>query len=405
MTGTQSMIAAGLGATDEDFQRIADTAAQGEDRTLRILAAVGGEKRVLPLADFLKYLDDNLGTLSDRGELSPGTLCVFDALTPQGRLKVQPAAYLVNVPATSPETGEARIVAVKATATNVGPFSSTVGGRTDVVYATVTMGNGLTQDRRWKDPTTGERSTQAVLLTKVATVTFNIAAGTEGAPNTIPSLPADTGTAWNIALAYVTLNAGYTSGDALSTFGVGPGTHKARQVWTRGGLPPSAVRSVRPGRVNPVSGVAVSADLPFHRATGRETVVCCFRHTGGSAGSPAEVTLDRGRDYRTSMIRIGLSRITAQPSGTVYPAPSRPQIGGASEKADSGWINTGWDNVAGSGYFWNTAGTPDVRFYVDASDGRLYATIPAAPIDGGGDEYVVVLEVLDPFMDGRTATP
>lgn len=404
MSGTQSIIPAGLGATDEDFQRIADTAAFAEDRALRILAAVGGPKRVMPLADFLAQFDASPGIISDRGQMSAGgSLCVFDSALPTGRLVVRPAAYLVNVDAVAPLTGEARIVAVKPTETNVGPFASTAGGRTDVVYATVTMTNGLTADRRWKDPTTGERSTQSVLLTRVASVTFHIAAGTEGSPNVVPAIPADSGSAWNIALANVALQAGYTSGDPLTTYGIGPATNKARQVWTRAVLPPHVVGSVRMGRVNPVSGVAASADLPFHRLTGRETVVCCFRHTGGSGGAPAEVTLDRGRDYRTSMVRIGLSRITAQGSGTVYPAPSRPQNGGASEKADSMWLNTGWDDLAG--WFWNTGGTPDVRFYVGSADGRLYAKIPAAPIDAGGDEYVVVVEVLDSFMDGRTTTP
>lgn len=405
MTGTQSMIQAGLGATDEDFQRIADTAATAEDRALRILAAVGGPKRVMPLADFVAQFDGSPGIISDRGQLSPGgSLAVFDAGLPQGRLTVCPAVYLVNVdPGAPPLTGDSRIVVVKATNTNVGPFSSSAGGRCDVVYATVTMANGLTANRRWKDPTTGERSTQSLLLTKEATVTFNIAPGTEGAPNTVPAIPADSGTAWNIELARVALQAGYTSGDSLTTYGIGPAVHKARQVWKRGVLSPQMVGSVRMGRVNPVSGVAVSADLPFDRLTSKETVVCAFLHNGGSGGSPAEVTLDRGRDYRTSMIRIGLSRITAQVSGTVYPAPSRPQNGGASEKADSGWINTGWDDLAG--WFWNTGGTPDVRFYVGSADGRLYAKIPAAPIDGAGDEYVVVVEVLDPFMDGRTTTP
>jgi hypothetical protein len=403
MSGTQSQIPAGLGATDEDFQRIADTAAFAEDRALRLLAAVGGAKRVLPLTDFLAQFDNEVGILSDRGSLSAGTLCVFDGGSPTGRLFVQPAAYLVNVAAVPPLTGEARIIAVKPTTATVGPFSSTAGGRCDVVYATVTMGNGLTASRRWKDPTTGERSTQSVLLTKVATVTFNIAPGTEGAPNTVPAIPADSGTAWNIPLANVLLQAGYTSGDTLTTYGIGPATHKTRQVWARAVLPPSVVGSVRMGRVNPVSGVAASADLPFHRLTGRETVVCSFRHTGGSGGSPAEVTLDRGRDYRTSMVRIGLSRVTAQGTGTVYPAPSRVKDGGASEKADSLWLNTGWDDTGS--WFWNTGGTPDVRFYVGSSDGRLYAKIPAAPIDGGGDEYVVVVEVLDSFMDGRTTTP
>jgi hypothetical protein len=188
-----------------------------------------------------------------------------------------------------------------------------------------------------------------------------------------------------------------------TTYGIGLATHKARQVWKRAVLPPHVVGSVRMGRMNPVSGISASADLPFDRLTGRETVVCCFRHTGGSGGAPAEVTLDRGRDYRTTMVRIGVSRITAQSSGTVYPAPSRPQVGGASEKADSGWINTGWDDL--SSWFWNTGGTPDIRFRVGAADGRIYAQIPAAPIDAGGDEYVVIIEALDPFMDGRTVTP
>lgn len=404
MTGTRAMIVAGLGATDEDFQRIADEAAEGEDRLLRILAAAGGTKRVIPLNDWLKYRNDNPALVTDRGLTGAGSVAVTDSSAwsvTNGRLAVEPAAYLVNSSATSPVTGDALIVAVKTSRTMVGPFSSTVGGRTDVVYATVTEATSVTADRRYKDPTTGERSTQSLAVARATSVTFNVAQGPEGVPATPGTVPADSGTSWNIPLAYITLQAGYTSGDQITTFGVGPATHKARQVWTRGGLSPQMVKTARPGRSTYTAGASASADLPFHRMGSYEVVVATFKHTG----NPLNVILDDGRDYRNNLVRLSISRVRAQSWGTVYPAPSRVKEGGL----DTGggeltpWMNAGWDDVFGP--FYTATKTPAFEFYVDAATGALRVEVAAAPINGSGDEYVVVVEALESFNDGRTATP
>ena len=93
--------------------------------------------------------------------------------------------------------------------------NSSSNPRWTLIYATVTINaTGTTAPRYVKDPATGWVSRQTLPLTQTVSIVLTARDGATGASPVRPSLPADSATQFNIALAYVWVPAGFTAGSS-----------------------------------------------------------------------------------------------------------------------------------------------------------------------------------------------
>lgn len=82
--------------------------------------------------------------------------------------------------------------------------------RWDLIYAAVAVdANSPTVSRKIKDTSTKVVSSASVVLTKNQTMTISILAGTPGASPALPSIPADAGSTYYVALGYVRVPNGF----------------------------------------------------------------------------------------------------------------------------------------------------------------------------------------------------
>lgn len=82
--------------------------------------------------------------------------------------------------------------------------------RWDLVYAAVAVdADSATVTRKVKDVSTKVVSSTSVVVTKVQTMTIGVVAGTPGATPAFPTIPADAGSTYNIALGYVRVPNGF----------------------------------------------------------------------------------------------------------------------------------------------------------------------------------------------------
>lgn len=95
--------------------------------------------------------------------------------------------------------------------------NSSGNGRWDLVYATLTRDVSTpTVLRKVKDPSAGTTSTQPVSVTLTQAVTVTVLTGTPGSSPALPALPADSGTSYNIPLAYIRVVNGFGAGSILN---------------------------------------------------------------------------------------------------------------------------------------------------------------------------------------------
>lgn len=419
MSGKESLFPPGVGVVAEDLERLATTAAQGEDRARALVAGPGGGdgasylKRIVPLDDEFRA-GPTFGGSAQSWLKSPRILACealfFGGLS--GAVRVKPAAFEVWAPSAASSGQQMQLCARLDSPLDLAILGASAAGRVDTVYAAVSqyIPGAANRSRRMKNVITGATSTNTVSVYREPRVQVLVAVGTEGS-GTPGAVPADSpGTAtWYFKIAEVSLPAGYTSGAPLNSMGV----HFIAQKWERG-----AQRAATLALVRAAQGMAfTNADagvLPALNNSPRnldyQIVRGVFRHTAGLAF----IVLDTSIDWRDRLVRVSIFRAPSTtaiaPYGT-FPPPSGIGIPGrddtAGKSADTGWTFSGSGGVSAGlayGCFSGLGGTSGAggNLYLFANGqsgypiGALMAYMFDAPDDGahGGDHYVVIAEAL-----------
>lgn len=419
MSGDESLFAPGVGLVSEDLERLATTAAKGEDRALAIVAAPGAGdgasyiKRIIPLDDEFRvgptYSGNVLSWLK-----SPRVL-VSEALFfggPSGGVRVKPAAFEVWAPSVATNAQNATLIARLEGPVELTALGASASGRVDTIYAAVSVWipSGANRSRRVKNTTTGVTSTNTVSTYRQPRVQIMVAVGTEGS-STPGAVPADSPgtTTFYFKLAEVALPSGYTSGAPLNALGV----HFIAQKWERGGVHQRSLALARPAVgmafTNADAGLRAELhnaqrDLDYHLVRG------VFRHTGANA----IVVVDTSIDWTMRMVRVSCIRTASQtpvsPYGNFTP-PAGAETAGRDETSgkfvDTGWTFSGRGGVSGgecynafSGLGGGSGSGGHLYLFANGDSGypmgALMVFLNDAPEDGGhgGDHIIVVAEAL-----------
>jgi hypothetical protein len=349
MSGQRQTIEPGYVVTDELLQRIADQAALGADLEMGALLRTGANGGVLPLGMRL------LGRL--------------DYPTESGQV----AAKLVG------------------------------STRRDLAYLTLTR-TSTTASRKFKDPTTGEVSTQTLPWYSDVSVTINIAQGTAG--GAAATLPADTATAWNLPLCWIDLPAAaYALGGALDQDWI-------TQCWERAWFEPVArtYEKYTVGAFDATIQHATTLDVSTRNPANLKIAVPVKLLDTAPTGSYAGAVLDTRHDWRGRMVRFSVigTGLNGGARGALDVSDVPSDLHGTSQ-----WMFVGHD-VSGATVGVDIGGTNGAVLVKDASaaatrhahlevnaSGHLKFHIkPLAgnAVTAGGEYYWVEVEASHPFV-------
>jgi hypothetical protein len=234
----------GQSITVPELNRPLDVSANADDRVYESLFTPGAtQKRLIPLdlttTDHTKMVVP--GSTSGSVALKPCTLVAGDpSVTTAIKMSATLLASLDSTLIGSNSSGLTRIDLLYATIARSTPASIGSPG-TGVAYAGIGVadpGTGAQQSRTVKDTTSGTVTTQTINIYDVPTITLTVLAGTPGSG--APSLPADGASAYNFALAQITVANGFTSGSAISAGNIA-------QEWTQARIPHFLVRGLEDG--------------------------------------------------------------------------------------------------------------------------------------------------------------
>lgn len=341
MSGTRGIINEGYPGHYADMQRLADQAAGAADE---VWGGIAG-----PAGVYAEQSDGTIGALTDRSIIplarEDGTagnsfldqLLVVPRVSVNGKLTVHPAIYQVAheylVDTGDPYAVTPALVAKQNTLLHTGlvPANSTGSTIIYLLYATVARSVTVTGSRP-KRTSTGI-TTQPLDLATDPTVTITLLAGTPG--GAAPTLPGDTpGSAYNFALAQISIANGYTEGNAITTTQI-------TQVWVRGGVHPERMRPIVGGDAVITPALISSRIGPPLRA------YCPVVH---SANPQTKALLSTSQyDMRQRVIRV---RGIRPKLDTTYKAPEKVTVGGYDTthagSFDSGLVFTGTDGAVGT---------------------------------------------------------
>lgn len=301
----------GQSITVPELNRPLDVSANADDRVYESLFTPGAtQKRLIPLdlttTDHTKMVVP--GGTSGSVALKPCTLVAGDpSVTTAIKMSATLLASLDSTLIGSNSSGLTRIDLLYATIARSTPASIGSPG-TGVAYAGIGVadpGTGAQQSRTVKDTTSGTVTTQTINIYDVPTITLTVLAGTPGSG--APSLPADGASAYNFALAQITVANGFTSGSAISAGNIA-------QEWTQAKIPHFLVRGLEDG-TRSVS--ALVAD-----GTGGQTVTPVagtlqVSATGASGTSLPTPTITTGTLYKELMpFAYGTYTVTSGASPT-----------------------------------------------------------------------------------------
>lgn len=363
MSGNLKNWTEGEALTATELQRMADDAASADDRVFADLMPptkldVSYVKGVYPLSA-------ESFTNNNRLLVVPGSA---------GKAKVLAARYVVGGLATTPDVGDVLLSAKKNSDTTAGFVAPSVSTRIDVVYV-VLQRSTTTASRKVKDPSTGAVTTQVLTVAKPPTVTIGVVTGIEGGG--VPTIPADTSSAWYFKLAEITFTTGW-AGTVLQS--------QIVQAFAGGFIPVERVRSFQhsTGFVVNSTGLGAGTTKIDERFGVKITKVIPVTHASAHANW---ATIDSSIDWRKRLVRVSILR-AAQEAGA-YREAHLVQYPGSSEQLSGGWALTGDGDAAQTIY---SGGTPTKEVRVDTS-GNLLLRINAAKLgSGASDGYVLIVE-------------
>jgi hypothetical protein len=414
MSGIRTIISPGYPATDVDMQRLADTAASSEDRVYNLLftpQSIGSglyDKAVFPL---LREPQNPSLTAYQRGR----SLVYGDPLATAGTVNILPFTVLIGDKAAPSDNPTSILLSASLAPDPSAPlttfpasaFPTSVGhGYIATVYALVQR-IATTGARKFKDPTTGNVSTQVVTLYTSATVTVGVALGLADGSFTPPTLPADSSTAWYVPLANIKLDDGaggaWTSGAVIAQT-------RITQTWPAGWIRRNRVQLAEPASIMSSSysaGVNGRASTPLSSRWGASiSVTAVLQHVSAAPG--VFTILDGLHDWHRRTVWIsGVSIFSGGPSDGVPPDQASPAPYGMDTGAANGGAYGPALNFCGAGparqqiASWNvgTVGSPSLlNLYMETS-GILTVEFNGAPrIFAGHGYYLVTIEGTDTFQ-------
>jgi hypothetical protein len=383
MTQKSKNWTAGEGVTIDELQVTATAAASADDAASALFlsptptATAAYDKGVLPL----------------RFDLDARLLVT--AATPN--VSIGPATYRVgqnNIDLTAaPDLAQSVKVAESTTIDAALLPSGTTHGRIDVVYALVQQ-EAVIANRKIKDPSTGVKTTQSVTAYKNPTVTFAVQRGSESTTPAIPSLPADSSTAWYFPLAQIALDNGstgpWTEGNSLAQ-------SRITQLWQGAWIAPQRVRRHVPASIMATtysSGSNGVANITLGSRFGSMITRCAVVQHKTSSATP--VVLDTSVNYQYRFINI---RAVLLSSGVNHDVPGTETTSGGST-ATSGTAYIG--NGAFAGIWAPTISTATPAFMADNSGGTpvpLTVIFNYSPISTGNPNvWYFEWDLTDPFV-------
>jgi len=206
-----------------DFNLLGETSALADDRVLAELfrlkyGSATPQKSILPFGVVGNF--DDLGTDS--------TALVHGSNAADAKIRVMPFRAVLG---STTLVGASPLENVRGIRSGI--FSGNGAG---TVYQSITLGANASGNPRWdlvyaaitpnvdeagvnryvKDPSTEVISVQSVVVTKKTAVTVAVSQGTPAASPTRPALPADAAGTYYIALAYIYVANGFTSGTQVT---------------------------------------------------------------------------------------------------------------------------------------------------------------------------------------------
>lgn len=407
MSGRKEIMVAGYPLDDEDLQRAYDAAASADEIIDEVLFTPqysgSGSPAYVKSVTPLGY---EHGSTDPRLIVHPGGFggCVIRPFRVVVGLQANGNLGASTLPVINPaSTGPSQVASTGISATNAVQSNSvthTNGDSThpryDVVYCLVQRATSVQASREFKDPTSGDVTTQSLALASDATMTFGIVAGTPAASPSVPSLPADSSTAWYVPLADVYIPTGF---NAAATF-IGSAGSSISQAWSAGGIPPERVREYRKtvGFNGNSSGIQSQQSLAprdggvaLDRMMKTPKVITSVLVSIPGSGNTA--TIDTNYDWRFRLIKATILRPPSQGSGVLYPQPDLVTVGGApSNVASIDWF------FSGNGSVTMSAGTPAVVLGVSSLGALTFKSANASTDGANGDSYVIMVEMTPQFV-------
>lgn len=401
--GTRKVWNDGEANSTVENQRVADAAATAEERAWQLLAtpefqgSSTYDKRVFPLLHEPQDTSYNYG----RSLVYPGAIT--------GGVTILPAVYTVG--ATGNDTSDAsEMVFSAARLTTVDlPASSfptsVTNGRTDLVYALIQR-TATTANRRIKDTTTGNVSTQTVTVYSTPTVTIDVAHGPADGTFDPPALPADSSTAWYVPLAFLTLDDGaggpWTQGNTISRF-------RIFEAWPAGWIKRSRIQVTAAASLmtdvvyNPSANGRSSAGLTNQWGSNLRECAILQRKT---AGSGTYAVFDNKHDWRRRYAKISIGRVVTAVGGSTSIPPETDggsTTGKAFNETLTGfyWINSDETGTSGGTYAtvldWSVGGDTQKRLLIGVNNQTGALGFAFAGTDATESHFVVEVEASDPF--------
>ncbi len=214
--------------------------------------------------------------------------------------------------------------------------------RWDLVYASVTVDvDGPSVTRKVKDVTTKAVSSQSVATYKTATLALNVLAGTPDPSPVWPSVPADSGTTYQIPLAYIRVPNGFTASSTVGATDIATVAPVLTPRTSFGGVIAATTHHVERPAVTAMawgsSGTKSSLFLPS-TMSGGVTLYAAFNLEDGNLSHVSGTVFD-SRDWRRRICRYTIA--TDSPGGLAW-APAGKDAADAAllRNASTGLGNT-----------------------------------------------------------------
>ena len=315
MSGTRQIWNAGAAIVDEDLQRAADAAARADDLAIAALISPN-DTPTTALINPMRLIMPSARLGVGGTPIIPEQILVPGTGGAAGKLKLFPVTFLAyDVAAGAIDTIdnqgviELSVRMLDAMLTALLPSNASGGVTTYFVYATISRAVDVVGARKVKNLVDGSDTTQTVNLADDPAVTLTVL----GAGSTIASMPADSATAWNIALAEIDIPNPFTAG-------VTPITQSMiRQLWRRAGIGPHAQHRVM---TSTPAGVGVLVySTPYvagakHLRHTSKTTKRFLVHINGDTGAGPHSVLDDTIDYRQRIARLSILRGPDEGGGT-----------------------------------------------------------------------------------------
>lgn len=400
MSTTRPIWNDGQGLTTPDLQRPCDTVGGADDRAHEVLLTPGTvQKKVLPLSEESLTLNPRLLAIPSSAGLTPAGI--------NGAVRVMPFSFIAGTAANTQQISLTGNTFAAIDTTAIGSNSS--GSiRYDLVYATLTRQVTVSASRRIKSASDGSVSSQTINLADAPTITLNINVGFltgATAPTNaqiLAALPADTTTSFSVALTFVTVANGYSSGTTLFQSSSG-GTTYLTQCWPGGYIQSSRVRLARYGSlVDKNAGTTGQATTPIggSRFINMNRLLVPVTVTAISQ----TIQLDDVIDWRQRILTIKAVRCTTTNTNVAGRAWENPNAlptasGGGTVQIICGPFFTMGTAQAYAQVFGQDA-TPYWNFRVNTSNvlQALYMTQPLASGSAASDVWWMDIEYTDQFI-------